>query len=98
MDLPALPERGKKLGTPPWAQEGAGKWRPERDAAVMWGCPSRAGEGRSWVTGAEVSTLVLRETVKWWDRSLARNGKEGRHGWGARALAGLPGTWGPAQP
>lgn len=50
------------------------------------------------VLGTGVLTLVLREPGKWRGRDLARNGKEGCHGQGARVLSGPPRTWGQVRP
>lgn len=47
---------------------------------------------------AGVPALVLRKPGKQQDRGLARNGKEGCHRQGARALSGLSQTGVPAGP
>lgn len=47
---------------------------------------------------AGVPTLVLRKPRKQRDKGLARNGKEGCHRQGVRALSGLSRSWGPAEP
>ena len=60
---------------------------------MMEGCSSGEGEGWSYVVGAGVPTLVLREPGKQWDRGMERRTPQA----GCQGAISATGDLGPSQ-